>query len=193
MFNKILPTTFFITSCVLAYYLFQSIYSAVTEREYIEQQEAQVIEKLKNIRKAQKSYLSTHGEYCSNWDSLVHFVEHGHLFITQRREQIITLDYGADSIRVEIDTLGAVSVQDSIFSQDIYTTFDPKQLPYISNEDTFLLFTDKISRGGVLVNVIEVMDPTPLNPKRDPHHTARSRRPLHFGSRNSVSLAGNWE
>ena len=193
MLNKVLPTVFFITACALAYYLFQSIYSAVTQRDKIAQHETQVIEKLKNIREAQKAYLAVHGEYCSNWDSLVHFVEHGKLFITQRSEQIITLDYGADSIQIEIDTLGAVAVKDSIFSADIYKNFDPMQLPYVSKQTKFLLFTDKIFRGGVLVSVIEVMDPVPVNPKRSQVHVARSRRPLHFGSRNSVSLAGNWE
>lgn len=59
----------------------------------------------------------------------------------------------------------------------------------------FGIFTGKVDRNGVMVNVIHVIDPAPINPNRkatnDPEN--RNRLPLQFGSKNDVSTVGNWE
>jgi hypothetical protein len=59
----------------------------------------------------------------------------------------------------------------------------------------FEIFTGKLDRNGVMVNVIHVIDPAPINPNRsaknDPEN--RNRLPLQFGSRSDVSTVGNWE
>ena len=58
---------------------------------------------------------------------------------------------------------------------------------------TFDIYTDKIDRSGIMVSVIEVKDPDPINPERWEGNEAKNRKPLFFGSRTDVSLAGNWE
>ncbi|NJM25317.1 MAG: hypothetical protein HC859_07345 [Bacteroidia bacterium] len=57
----------------------------------------------------------------------------------------------------------------------------------------FEIFVGKIDRSGVMVSVIEVRDPAPVNPARREGNEAKNRQPLHFGSKNDVSTAGNWE
>jgi hypothetical protein len=62
-----------------------------------------------------------------------------------------------------------------------------------SNGKEFGIFTGKVDRNGVLVNVINVWDPAPINPDRRESNEAITRQPLHFGSKTDVNTAGNWE
>lgn len=57
----------------------------------------------------------------------------------------------------------------------------------------FDIFVKKIDRSGVMVDVIEVKDPKPINPSRKEGNEQKARKPLRFGSRVDVSTAGNWE
>jgi len=58
---------------------------------------------------------------------------------------------------------------------------------------TFDIFVKKIDRNGLLVDVIEVKDPRPINPLRKESNDQKTRKPLRFGSRTDVATAGNWE
>ena len=57
----------------------------------------------------------------------------------------------------------------------------------------FDIFVKKIDRNGVMVDVIEVKDPKPINPLRRESNDQKTRKPLRFGSRTDVATAGNWE
>lgn len=57
----------------------------------------------------------------------------------------------------------------------------------------FEVFVKKIDRNGLMVDVIEVRDPKPINPARKESNEQKARKPLRFGSRSDVSTAGNWE
>lgn len=57
----------------------------------------------------------------------------------------------------------------------------------------FGIFTGKVDRNGVLVNVIHVWDPAPVNPARRASNEAKNRQPLQFGSKTDVNTGGNWE
>jgi hypothetical protein len=57
----------------------------------------------------------------------------------------------------------------------------------------FEIFVGKVDKAGVMVQVIEVKDPSPDNPIRRESNEQKNRKPLRFGSRTDVSTAGNWE
>lgn len=61
-----------------------------------------------------------------------------------------------------------------------------------SNKE-FEIFTDRVNRSGVWVNIIHVMDPDPINPERSTGNEAKNRQPLQFGSKTDVNTGGNWE
>lgn len=267
--TKILTIVLFLASIGLGAYLFFSIRSTITEREAIAGTEQQVIEKLSVIREAEKAYLEQYGEYTANWDSLKHFIETGIVPITVRKETIIPLSYGKDSIQVRIDTIDRVPAKERIFKKthainaaedgiflgfmvengaqvvkgqksyrmkkasrekvDEYVFLDAgtvssiapvKEGDQIDKGDNLITFwnyqlnpntdiktlniapgsnkefqisVDKIDRNGILVDVIHVMDPDPVNPARKTTNEAKNRQPLQFGSKNDVSTAGNWE
>jgi len=55
------------------------------------------------------------------------------------------------------------------------------------------MWASKIEKGGVLVNVVEVRNPKPIDPDRSEANEANIHKPLRFGSRTSITTAGNWE
>lgn len=190
--TKILTIVFVVISLGLAYFLMNSIRTDINEEKRITAIENNIINKLKMIRDAQVAYQSVNGNYTSDWDKLINFIDTGNIYITQRREHIITLDYGADSVVVDIDTLGTVSVKDSLFSEEKYPNFNLAKLPYVPGNETqkFDIFADEINKSGVNVDVFEVKDPAPINPAR---LKKTGRGPLRVGSRTEVTIAGNWE
>ena len=188
--TKILTAVFYLISIGLAYFLVSSIANDIQEEKRILRVEGLVIDKLIKIRDAQISYQASNGQFTSDWNKLISFVDTGKIYLTERKETIIQLDYGADSIVVDIDTLGSVAVIDSLFEDD----FDAQTLPFVpESEKKFNLWADKINKSGVMVDVIEVVDPEPTDPTRSEDNDIRNRKPLRFGSRTEVTTAGNWE
>lgn len=83
-----------------------------------------------------------------------------------------------------------ITVEDYRFNPNM----DVSQLNIIPGSGKeFEIFTDKLDRNGVPVNVINVWDPAPINPDRRASNEAKNRQPLSFGSQTDVSTAGNWE
>ena len=158
--------------------------------------EDDIVEQLMMIREAETAYLSVNGQYTSDWANLKAFIDSGSFFITEKTETVFQLPYGADSISVSIDTLGQVSVKDSLFTAAKWPRFNLETLEFVPGVDPqtkFLLWADRITKGGVEVNVIEVVNPRPVDPNRDEESEYNTRKPLRFGSRTSVTTAGNWE
>jgi len=188
--TKILTIVFYLVSIGLAYFLVSGIAHDIEQEKMINSVENTVINKLMKIRDAQISYQISNNAFTSDWDKLVNFVDTGSIYITERKETIIRLDYGADSVVIDIDTIGSVLVKDSLFSSE----FDVSELPMVPNSDKkFLLWADKINKSGVMIDVIEVVDPDPVDPSRKEDNEIKNRKPLRFGSRTDVTTAGNWE
>ena len=197
MITKILTFVFTVASLILAYSLYSSIKTSIDETNKVERMEQDIIERLKLIRDTQLAYKAVNGQYTGGWDSLTMFVDTGRFYILQRTEKIITLAYGADSTSVTIDTLGTRMVRDSLFSVNSgYAGFDVSQLPYVPGIEPpvkFNLWASKIQKAGLMLDVIEVYNPKPVNPRRNEDSDYNIRKPLRFGSRSSVTVAGNWE
>ena len=194
--TKIFTYVFGIIAVVLAFYLYNSIDSSIEESRRIERMEARIIEQLKMIREAELAYEAVNGQYTSDWDKLLAFVDSGKFYLTEKTEYVITLDYGADSTYIEVDTLGTVPVRDSIFTEEKWPRFKLATLPYVPGVEPptkFNIWADKIEKSGVMVNAVEVVNPSPINPERDEESEYNTKKPLRFGSRTSVTTAGNWE
>lgn len=192
--TKIISIVFLLISIGLAIYLGKSIFTSINAAESIEKGEKAVIEKLSMIREAQIAYQSVNGNYTSDWDKLLAFVDSGNFFLVDKIEHIITLDYGADSVYIEYDTLGTVLVKDSIFKKEKYPKFNLNTLSKVPGKDAkFEMWADEIEKSGVKVDVVEVWNPKPIDPRRKEENEARTKKPLRFGSRTNVTTAGNWE
>ncbi len=177
----------------LAFFLVSRIKYSIDEEARINAAEDKVIEKLKLIRDAQIAFQSVNGRYANEWDSLLNFVENGNIFLIQRREETVLLDYGAEETTLYLDTLGSVTVIDSLFSN--IPNFKASNLIFVPGYENvkFEIWASKIEKGGVEVDVVEVRNPKPFDPNRKESNEANINKPLRFGSRTSITTAGNWE
>jgi len=193
--TRIFSLSFLIVAIALFAYLVHRIKFAIDEEARIANVEARVIKKLEMIREAQIAYQSVNGEYANTWEKLKDFIANGDFYIVEITEELINLSYGRDSSVYHYDTLGSVTVMDSLFNKQKYPNFNLEDLAVIpdSGGKTFDLFTEKVTKGGITVDVIEVRDIAPANPMRRESNEARNRKPLRFGSRTDVTTSGNWE
>ena len=110
----------------LGYLTFMSIYGEIKFNKLKDDRYAVVISKLIDIRDAELAHKTVTGKFTKNYDSLIHFIENGKFTITQRRDTTVvdeelTERYGGVEMTrsiILIDTLGYVSVKDSLFGAD---------------------------------------------------------------------------
>lgn len=115
-----------------------------------------------------------------------------------RVEDFVFLDKGTISSLADIKQGDAVNKGQYLITFWDYQ-FNPQmdisklnEIPGSNGKD-FEIFTGKVDRNGVKVNVIHVWDPAPINPDRKASNEARNRQPLQFGSKTDVNTSGNWE
>ena len=192
--TRIFFFVFLATALAGATYLYNSINSSIQQTERIKKAELLIRDKLMMIRQAELAYLSVNGQYTDDWDELIEFVQTGVFFITQTKERIFELSYGVDSVVITIDTLGTVQVLDSLFTRQ-YPNFDVSQLPFVPGYENvkFVVWADKVEKSGLMIDVIEVRNPRPVDPTRDEESDRTTRKPLRFGNKFSITTTGNWE
>lgn len=188
---RIYSAVLLIISIGLAYFLYIKIQEPIEEAKRIAMIESKVIDKLKFIRDVQKEYLLQNNRYCGSWDTLQMFVNEGKKVITQTKEYVITMSYGADTSIFRVDTLGVFLLKDSVFNSTKYPGINISEMSRIPfSGKTFEVFADRIDRSGVMVDVFEVKDVAPVNPMRRKNNNEKA---LKIGSRVDVTTSGNWE
>lgn len=113
--TKIISIVLLVLSLGLGYYLVSSVKSTIDDRAMIAEREAAIIDKLMLIREAEEVYLEVNGNYTSDWDKLIDFIENGKYPIIQKKERVVTLSYGADSSIITYDTLDIIAAKERIF------------------------------------------------------------------------------
>lgn len=145
---------------VLSYQIYDSINGPINFNKTKNERYAQVINRLKTIRKAQIAHKDVKGFYANNFDSLISFVETGIFTLIEKRDSsYLEYDrtYRIDMLRevVVVDTLGTVAVLDSLFKNDkSYTIMS--QVPVEGIDAQFALKADIINKNGYRVPVFEV-------------------------------------
>lgn len=123
-----------------------------------------VIKKLEDIRESQRAHKTIKGVFQNNWDNLVKFIENDSFTITQRRDssivdEILTKRYGGVKTFKDIvivDTLGFISVKDSLFGNDSRYK-DMMYVPFAEDETTkFVLNSGFINQNNIEIPVFEV-------------------------------------
>ena len=153
---------------------------------------------------AEKAYLAKYDAYTSSFDTLINFIKSDSIYITEKRE-IITQRakndpraYLGDSVRIEVDTIGIESVLHNVFADKAYNWDLLPVVPRYENDPAnhdkkFEIFSGKVEKSGVQIDVIEVVDKYPLDATRSEDSEIPKRRFIRFGSRTEVTTSGNWE
>ena len=196
---------------VFASLLFKSIYNEIKFDEVKNARYQVVIKNLKDIRDTQIAHRTVKGVFQDNWDSLVKFVEIDSFTITQRRDSSVldkemTKRYGGVKTYKDIvivDTLGLVSVKDSLFG------FDDRYLrmmnvPFSKNDQTkFELKAGFLNQNGIDIPVFEsfvrkrvILHDQSLNLVLKENQVQSvdgvNGPTLKIGSMNEVNTNGNW-
>ena len=196
---------------VFASLLFTSIYDEIKFDEVKNTRYQVVIKNLKDIRDSQLAHRTVKGVFQNNWDSLVKFVEVDSFTITQRRDSSVldkemTKRYGGVKTYKDIiivDTLGFVSVKDSLFGLDNrYQTM--MNVPFSKKDDTkFELKAGFLNQNGIDIPVFEALvkkrvilydQSTNLVLKENQVQSVDGVNgpSLKIGSMNEVNTNGNW-
>ncbi len=111
---------------LVGYNTFMSVYGEIQFNKLKDKRYAVVIESLKDIRDAQLAHRTVTGKFANDFDGLIKFIDTAKYTITQRRDSTVldeeaTRRFGGVETMKEItiiDTLGFVSVKDSLFGAD---------------------------------------------------------------------------
>ena len=147
-------------SIILVFLIFQSITSVGKFNEVKNERYLEVIDRLKDIRNAQVAFKSVNGIYSNDFDELIQFIDSAEFTIVQKRDSsYMQYDriYRIDMLKevVVIDTLGYVSVKDSLFSNNL-SYKEMAMVPIEGINEKFKLKADIIDKNGYNVPVFEV-------------------------------------
>ena len=150
-----------IASVFFAYKIYHSINGPIKFNQTKNERYAKVIDRLKDIRKSQIAYKDVKGTFSNNFDSLVKFVDEGYFTLIEKRDSsYMEYDrtYRIDMLRevIVIDTLGTVSVKDSLF-RNTNRYQDMAYIPIDGVRDSmFTINAEVINKNGYNVPVFEV-------------------------------------
>ena len=159
-YRKQITYVLFLFSAVLVFAIYNSINAPIEFNIVKNERYLKVIDRLKDIRNAQVAFKSVNGIYSNDFEELVKFVDSAQFTIVQKRDSsYMQYDrvYRIDMLRevIVVDTLGYVSVKDSLFSNtDSYKSM--ASIPIDGIDEKFKLKADIIDKNGYNVPVFEV-------------------------------------
>lgn len=195
----------------LVYVVANLIYTPLSFEQQLEERNAEVIVKLKDIRAAQRAYKSKYQQFTGDFDSLIYFILNDSL---EMERKLVDED---DSVAMaQLKKAGKKNVEkyslaviDTIFNPRKLSKEDVQNLRYIPHTDKveFILEAAKIMTGAnVLVPVVECRAPYKMyldtvayrqniiNLIDDRVNNFNAYAGLKFGSmEGSNNEAGNWE
>ena len=159
-YRKQITYVLFLFSAVLVFAIYNSINAPIEFNMVKNERYLKVIDRLKDIRNAQVAFKSVNGIYSNDFEELVKFVDSAQFTIVQKRDSsYMQYDrvYRIDMLRevIVVDTLGYVSVKDSLFSNNDSYKF-MASIPIEGIDEKFKLKADIIDKNGYNVPVFEV-------------------------------------
>lgn len=198
MKNKVLQIVLALVILVLAFLIYRSIDKPLKFEAQLKTRGDVVVEKLKDIRTAQTLFKTIHSRYTSSFDTLEKFVMTGKIPVVKMMPD----PKDTTNTRTIRDTIGFVSIFDSIYSKKDYKLEDFDLIPF-GNGEKFSMTAGTINKGGVNVPVFEVLAPFEVYTLGLPEQLVINRKKeaedigkyagLKVGSMVEASTDGNWE
>ncbi|MEH6681525.1 MAG: hypothetical protein V7724_13325 [Sediminicola sp.] len=204
--KSIIQLLLWIVCIGLGYLIYNSVNGPIEFNKVKQQRFSKVVSVLKDIRNAQEAYKSTNGKYANDFNALISFVDTGKYTITQQRDtSYMEFDktYGIDMLREEkiVDTLGFVSVKDSLFKNSTRYK-EMMNVPY-GNGAKFEMKADIVEKSGYKAPVFEAKvkkdvvladQPKELLARENVQQSVEevNGSEIKVGSLTEVSTNGNW-
>jgi hypothetical protein len=140
----------------LAIKVIQSIKAPIDFGNEKSTREAQVVQRLKDIRDAEVQYKQAYNKYTSDFDTLIDFCSNYEIPIVK----MVPDPNDTTFTRSINDTLGYVKVLDSLFGKrPNFNIKDLSVVPFSDPSTMFEIHDSIIKRGGISVPVFEVKTP----------------------------------
>lgn len=184
-----------LVAIVLAYFIYDGIQNKIEFQKMAEKRRAVVIERLVEIREAQKGFKKSNGRYANNFPELIHFIENDSIPIVKAIGTVpdtLTVNKAIELGLVSRDTT-LVPAKDDIFGPG----FNADSLQYVpfSGGQMFEMKSDRIEKNKVDVSVFMASTPyryvyRGLNTKNE---NIDLDAKMTVGSLTEPTLSGNWE
>ena len=182
---------------VLGYSLYSVIMNPIRFSKENNRRSADVIQRLKEVRKAQIAFKEVNNFYASSFDELIPLLDTGVFTIVQRRDEELKFynkvyrEYQLKDTTY-IDTLGFASIKDSIFGSE-FNLEKVRFIPHTGGSE-FQLRANKIKSGSLTVQVFEAKATKEEYLKGlDKDLIKNTAKDLQVGSMTSAKINGNWE
>ncbi len=190
--KTIIHLLLFLVSLGLMYALYSTIKEPIQFKTQYSKRSEAVVNKLKDIRTAQKLYRTITDTFADNFADL-------EKVLTTGRFEIIQVQGDRDEIGAQVtyDTI-YVAAKDSLASLHLDVK-SLKSVPFTNNKE-FEIYAGKVDQQGITIPVVEVSAKwgdfmgeygDPKYKKYDKKFSPTNR--LKFGSRRKANLSGNWE
>ena len=195
----------------LVYVVANLIYTPLSFDQQLEERNAEVIVKLKDIRAAHRAYKSKYQQFTGDFDSLINFILNDSLTMERKlvdEDDSVAMAQLKKQGKKNIETYN-IAVVDTIFNPRKLTKEDIQNLRYIPHTDNkveFILEAAHVNAGNVKIPVVECRAPyklyldtveyrqNVLNLIDDRVNNFNAYAGLKFGSmEGSNNEAGNWE
>ena len=195
----------------LVYVVANLIYTPLSFDQQLEERNAEVIVKLKDIRAAQRAYKSKYQQFTGDFDSLINFILNDSLTMERKlvdEDDSVAMAQLKKQGKKNVETYN-IAVVDTIFNPRKLTKEDIQNLrylPFTDNKVEFILEASHVTAGNVKVPVVECRAPYKMyldtveyrqniiNLIDDRVNNFNAYAGLKFGSmEGSNNEAGNWE
>lgn len=205
--KTVLKLVLWVLSIVFAYMIYLSVNAPIEFKKVKQERFTAVINVMKDIRNAQEAHKTVKGEYASDFNALVQFVDSSQYIITQQRDSSFyefNKVYRIDMLKEVkiIDTLGFVSVKDSLFKNDMRYK-NMMNVPFAANGEKFKMEAKVIRKNDYRVPIFKIyVDKKTILYDQDPDLLAAENAQVSVdevngsqiivGSLVDVSNSGNW-
>ena len=210
--RRVIQILFVLIIIVLGYLIVESIMEPIRFNQEVETREQATIDRLIDIRKAQKAYKDVYRKYTSSFDTLIAFVDTGS-FTLVKAEGDIPEDWldelGFDKAREKALKEGIISrdpiqvpVLDSLFNPG-FATDSLRYVPFTEGVTFAMASGLLLTSSNLTVQVVETfcmyddllngMDRQLVVNYKDERMKIAGFEGVKFGSMEEGTLTGNWE
>ena len=210
--RRVIQILFVLIIIVLGYLIVESIMEPIRFNQEVETRERATIDRLIDIREAQKAYKDVYKKYTSSFDTLIAFVDTGS-FTLIKAEGDIPEDWldelGFDKAREKALKEGVISrepievpVLDSLFNSG-FATDSLRYVPFTEDVTFTMASGSLLTSSNLTVQVVEVfclydnllngMDGQLVVNYKDERMKIVGFEGVKFGSMEEGTLTGNWE
>lgn len=207
IFNKTIRAILFVVflsfSAMLAFYDYNSIQVPLEFEKVKEKRYSAVVQRLKDIREAQKGYKTKYGNYASTFDTLITFIKYDSIPIVKAigdRPDTLTESQAIEMGIMKRDTI-LISAKEKIYSENYLATRNPnvelavdsfEYIPY-GHGAKFEMQVGEVEKNNLMVNTLWVMAPNKVIFPDWNKNLYLDEPDRQFGSTSDPSISGNWE